>query len=76
MTDSYLDTNGERQPYYEPPTPRAGGYFEDETGWWCLDALEANTTTGALEGGWFVGRDGQERWVDLEKIPQLTYCED
>ena len=49
---------------------RLGGYFEDETGWWMLDAFETNLPDSA---GWFIGRDGQERLIERAQIPPLTY---
>jgi len=70
VTDSYLDTNGERQPYYEPRAPRPGGYFEDETGWWCLDSVGDDGIC------WLIGRNGAERDLALADLPELTYCED
>jgi len=47
-------------------TPRIGGYFEDETGWWMLEELDD-------EGGIFVGRDGQEHFLAHDRIPELRY---
>ena len=69
MSDSYLDTNGERQPYTEPPSQLVGGYFEDETGWWRVDSIADGLA-------WLIGRGGVEREVAVRDLPRLTYCEE
>jgi len=52
-------------------TPRVGGYFEDETGWWQLEML-VKDEDGLIEG-WFIGKKGQERFIPLAEIPELRY---
>jgi len=44
-----------------------GGTFEDETGWWQVDAVSEDGL-----GVWLIGRDGRERWLPIARLPQLV----
>lgn len=48
--------------------PAEGGFFEDETGWWMFDHADEDGT-----GAWFIGRDGDERFIEWRNIPRLTH---
>ena len=44
-----------------------GGYYEDETGWWQVDCVDADGTAR------LIGRDGAEREVSVAQLPPLRY---